>query len=123
MHKIAPSAFHTTDRNRGNIEEDAAAWCRTHQDRTTPTDGAPTSPTTPISRLQSLALNFYFVEALMGWPIEWTACDFSETAASPIKSSSPSSPSPVSLDDLWADEEATVEVVKPPDIDPSWWSS
>lgn len=34
-----------------------------------------------------------FVEALMGWPIGWTACDSSGTASSPTRQPSPSAPS------------------------------
>lgn len=65
---------------------------------TTPMDGETTSPDTPISRLQALALNPSFVEALMGWQIESTVCAFSETASSQTRPNSPSAISP----DLWA---------------------
>ncbi len=59
------------------------------RDQTTPTNGANTSS-------DGRVLNPRFVEALMGFPKDWTACDSSETQSSPNK---PLTPSECSLDD------------------------
>jgi hypothetical protein len=56
---------------------------RSHPDQTTPKDGEPTSKTTRV-------LNPQFVEALMGWPIGWSACGSWATESSPSKPLSPS---------------------------------
>jgi hypothetical protein len=58
-------------------------------DRPTPKGGPTTSPRSPISRLQSLALNPCFVEALMGFPTGWTDFEHSEMPSSLTAPSSP----------------------------------
>jgi hypothetical protein len=84
-------------RSEGTTLTDAAVGPRGPLARTTPPAGESTSPPTRTPRLLSLALNPYFVEALMGFPLGWTlitATASTDSGASATPSSLTAPPSP-----------------------------
>ncbi len=89
-----PSAESWTTREHGDttptladqVDQSAFGSLPSLPDQTTPTGGRATSANTRV-------LNPLFVEALMGWPIGWSACDSLEMVSCPSRPPSPSTPS------------------------------